>query len=203
MASTTKNQLKKALLPHLFFLRSLPKDQTDHKPQIECFLLRLFSDFLQRNDFSDLPALDSVSQTFQVWAELQSTEKIYPTKLATTIRQLKNGQHLPLLIRSQNACLLLSLPTLGTEEKEENHDYSTKSSSEKSEQSNFAVLSTFPATLPDKEVLNSLEAPTFLYPTTSVRVKFSSLLQSDCLAEQISYMDANKIKLQDESNVLV
>lgn len=198
MASQSDLQRKAQLLSPLFLLRCLPTDRSDQKLQMDCSLLRLFSDFLHCPELSKIRELDSMRQAFELWADLQSTKKIDPIKLATAIGQLKNGQHLPLLVRSQNACLLLSVPSLGTDENADTRDDRTNSSLDTSEESNGAVISTFPANLPRTF---SLKAPTFVYPTTSVRVAFSSFLQSKCLAEQISYLDEHTIEKADNNLV--
>lgn len=202
MESNTDTQQKAQMIPHLFLILRLPTDQSDNKVRIkiDCSLLRLFSDFLHGIDFSKISELESVRQAFHLWADLQSTAKIDPKKLVTALRALKKWQHLPLLVRHQNACLLLSVPSLGTEETAENREYSPNSFELTSERSKGAVISTFPASLPDNETLDSLKTPTFVYPTTSVRVAFSSLLQSDCLAEQISYLDEHTIEETNTSN---
>lgn len=57
-----------------------------------------------------------------------------------------------------------------------------------------AVISTFPASFPNSEVLAAPAGLTFEYPATSVLVAFSPLLTSESLAEQIAHLHATPIE---------
>lgn len=100
------------LVPHVFLPRRLPTEQSPDLQRHESALLRLFADFLRSPDLIDVEALEPIRQAFATWADLQAAERIDPQKLAKAIRELRVGQHLPLLIRAQNAGLLISFPTL-------------------------------------------------------------------------------------------
>lgn len=200
-------ELKKALLPHLFLLLKLPEKELHDLRRHECALLNCFSEFLDGPCLLHVPQLETARQAFRRWASIQLADKIDPQRLATTIREeLSSGGHLPLFIREQNAGLLISVPTLGklmsrppdkeaTRCKYESSKvatYKTTAASRMISDSQMAVISSFPASLPSHDVTSSIGAPTFVYPTTSVRVALSPLLQSDSLAELISYLDATK-----------
>lgn len=208
------NPLLKALLPHLFYLRRPTTDQLDSKLQlqIDSFLLDLFSNFLKDSDLSQVPELDAVREAFRLWADLQSKEHINLTNLSKTIKKLKNGQHLPLLLRAQNLCIILSVPALGIEEEAGNNGNSLAAfSSGGNSVPSRATLSTFTNIhyFSNKNIQRSknskflsqafsqnVEEQTFEreYPDTSVRVEFSSIIKSSFLAEQIFYLDKATIK---------
>ena len=195
--------IRKGLLPHLFLLLRLPEDESPDLQQQQCALLSLFSEFLKSPELLCVPQLNVARQAFGVWADLQSSERIVPERLAAAISELSGGGHVPLFIREQNAGLLISVPTLGThgiapkpsDGQVAACDRNTKAAAETTSSSRImsenltAVISTFPASLPTPEVMSSVAAPTFIYPATSVRVCFSSLLKSNVLAEQISRMN--------------
>ena len=194
--------VRKALLPHLFLLLRLPEEESPDLQHQQCALLRLFSEFLNSPELLRVSQLNVARQAFGVWAGLQSSGKIVPERLAAAINELSGGSHLPLFIREQNAGLLISVPTLGTHVIEPNPsdeqmaacDHSTRAAAETISPNRImsenvtAVISAFPASLPTPEVM-SVAAPTFIYPATSVRVCFSSLLKSNALAEQISVLN--------------
>lgn len=190
-----------SLLPHLFLLRILPVEESPDLRRQECYLLNLFSEFLKRLDLLRVPHLNSVRQAFGVWASLQSADGIDPQRLAIALNELSSGGHLPLFIRDQNAGLLISVPTLGRHPHEQatynGLSPSVKVSSLNGITSGFenptAIMSTFPASLPTLDVVKPLAAPTFVYPTTSMRVSFYSLIKYKDFAEQICSMDSTQI----------
>ena len=205
--------VQKALIPHLFLPRVLRTEQSPELPLHESTLLSLFADFLTSPAIQHIETLNCTRQAFGTWADLQSG--IDPQRLSATIRELRPGQHLPLLIRAQNAGLIISVSTLGapsnpdsneqitrphsgqqsdlqSEKTEEAHSSPTKRSKLASAIPQTAIISTFPASLPNAEVL-SAPALTFEYPSSSVRVPFSPLLTSDSLAEQIALMHVTPI----------
>ena len=194
--------VRKALLPHLFLLLRLPKEESPDLQHQQCSLLGLFSEFLKSPELIRFSQLNVARQAFGVWAGLQSSGRIVPERLAAAIIKLSGGGHLPLFIREQNAGLLISVPTFMTHGIEPNPsdeqvaacDCNTRAAAETTSPKRIiseyltAVISAFPASLPTPEVM-SMAAPTFIYPATSVRVCFSSLLKSNALAEQISLMN--------------
>ena len=207
--------VQKSLIPHLFLPRVLPTEQSPELPLHESSLLRLFTEVLASHSFQHIAALDCARQAFGTWANLQSGETIDPHRLSATIRNLRPGQHLPLFIRAQNAGLIISIPTLNAPSTPDFNEptigsHSGKRSDLQSEQMKWrnssptkrckmqsaipqtATISTFPASLPNVEVL-SAPALTFEYPASSVRVAFSPLLISDSLAEQIALMHVTPI----------
>ena len=206
--------VRKALLPHLFLLLRLPEKESPDLQHQQCALLRLFSEFLKRPEFLRVSQLNVARQAFGMWAGLQSSGRIVPERLAAAINELSGGGHLPLFIREQNAGLLISVPTLGThgikpnpsDEQVAACDRNTRAAAETISPNRImsenvtAVISAFPASLPTPEVM-SVAAPTFVYPATSVRVCFSSMLKSNALAEQISvlketnYISSVRVKL--------
>jgi hypothetical protein len=205
------NTDKKSLLPHLFLLRVLPSEESPDLKQHEFVLLKLFSNFLQKRDLQRVPELRIARQAFTEWANIQSTGSIIPKKLSEAINKLKasgSSGHLPLFIREQNSGLLISIPTFAplpddeTAECDRNitsaaADTSTKSNCLSENQT--AVISSFPASLPTTKVM-TVTTPTFIYPTTSVRVTYSSLLKSECLAEMIAHLNETKQPYATELN---
>ena len=205
--------VQNALFPHLFLLLRLPEEESPDLQHQQFALLRLFSEFLNSPELR-VSQLNMARQAFGVWAGLQSSGKIVPERLAAAINELSGGDHLPLVIREQNAGLLISVPTLGTNGIEPNLsdeqvaacDRNTRAAAETISPNRImsenvtAVISAFPASLPTPEVMSEA-APTFAYPATSVRVCFSSLLKSNALAEQISvlnetnYISSVRVKL--------
>ena len=193
--------VRQTLFPHLFLLLRLPEEDSPDLQHQQYALLRLFSDFLKSPELR-VPQLNVARQAFGVWAGLQSSGRIVPERLAAAINELSGGGHLPLFIREQNAGLLISVPTLGThgikpnpsDEQVAACDRNTRavevttSPNRIMSENLTAVISAFPASLPTSEVM-SVSAPTFIYPATSVRVCFSSLLKSNALAEQISLLN--------------
>ena len=105
---------RKALLPHLFLLVRLPEEESPDLRQEQCALLSLFAEFLKSPELLSVPQLKVAQQAFGVWADIQSSGTIDPERLAAAISGLSGGGYLPLLIREQNAGLLLSSPTFGT-----------------------------------------------------------------------------------------
>ena len=199
-------ELRKAFLPHLFLLRRLPEEESPDLRHQQCSLLSLFSEFLKSPELFRVNQLNVARQAFGEWADLQSSGRIIPERLAAAISELSiRGGHLPLFIREQNAGLLISSPTLGTFPPKPSDglaagtELNTRAASKTSLTSGVmtenltAVISTFPASLLIREVVSSVAAPTFIYPATSVRVSFSSLLKSTFLAEQISRLDETKL----------
>ena len=200
--------VRKALLPHLFLLLRLPEEESPDLRQEQCALLSLFAEFLKSPELLCVPLLNVARQAFGLWADIQSSETIDPECLAAAISGLSGGGHLPLFIREQNAGLLISAPTLGTllpkpsDEQVTAGDRNFRAAAETSStcgvQSRLsenltAVISTFPASLPITEVMFSVAAPTFVYPATSVRLSFSSLLKSTFLAKQICLLVETKL----------
>lgn len=200
---------KIALLPHLFLFRVLPdKEPSDLRLQ-ESSLLSLFSEFLKRLDLLDVPNLDSARQAFDVWASLQSQSAelgtIEPERLTTAISELQSGGHLPLFIRELNAALLISVPTFGSEPSEQTTECDNNgtrttvktsvvngNSSLSESETLTAVISTFPASLPTLDVVMPVAAPIFVYPTTSMQIPYSLLLESKEFAEQICRFDTTQ-----------
>ena len=199
-------EIRKALLPHLFLLLRLPEEESPALRQEQCALLSLFAEFLKSPELLCVPQLKVAQQTFGVWADIQSSGTIDPERLAGAISGLSGGGHLSLFIREQNAGLLISSPTLGTLLPKPSAEQvaacdlncvsaaaETSSISGVPSDNLTAVISTFPASLPTTEVMSSVAAPTFVYPATSVRVAFSSLLKSTYFAKQISCLDETKL----------
>lgn len=182
--------LKRALLPHLFFTRRLPTEQSPQLPTHEAGLLNILSNFLD-DCLPELPIdpFACVRETFDRWAHVQSGDALDPVLLHRTISALSAGQYLPLFVRAQNAGLLLSvvwkivLPPPSKSTKDEVQF--TGIQHERQEQL-CAVLSTFPASLPNEEVMSATGELTCVYPATSVRVECSPLLRSIDLAQQIA-----------------
>lgn len=196
-----------SLLHDLFLLRNLPEEECPDLRRQECYLLNLFSEFLTRLDLLRVPHLNSVRQAFGVWASLQSAEGIEPQRLARAIHELSSGGHLPLFIRDQNAGLLISVDTLGSQPHEQTNGCNNGDKAYTEVLNTFvsetltAVISTFPASLPTHDVSLPAAPPTFLYPTTSVRVLLSSILTSD-FAGQICLLDAMQHNFTEVSEIL-
>ena len=199
-------ELRKALLPDLFLLLRLPEEESRALRQEQCALLSLFVEFLKSPELLRVPQLKVVQLAFGVWADIQSSGTIDPERLAKAISGLSGGGHLPLFIREQNAGLLISSPTLGTLPPKPSAEQvaacdrnsvsaaaEASSTSGVSSENLTAVISTFPSSLPTTEVMCSVAAPTFVYPATSVRVAFSSLLKSTYFAKQIACLDETKL----------
>ena len=194
--------IRQALLPHLFLLLRLPKWESRDLQYQQCALLSLFSEFLKSPELLRVSQLNVARQAFGVWAGLQSSGSIVPERLAAAINELSGGGHLPLFIGKQNAGLLISVPTLGTHGIEPNPsdeqvaacDRNTRAAAETTSPNRImsenltAVISAFPASLRTPEVM-SVATPIFIYPATSVRVSFSSLLKSNALAKQICLLN--------------
>ena len=195
-------ELRKALLPHLFLLLRLPEWESPLRKK-QCALLSLFVEFLKSPELLRVPQLKVARQAFGLWADIQSSGTIVPECLAAAISGLSGGGHLPLFIREQNAGLLISAPTLGTlppkPSAEQVAACDRNCASAAAETSGVpsenltAVISTFPASLLTTEVMFSEAAATFVYPVTSVRLSFSSLLKSTFLAKQICLLDKRKL----------
>ena len=203
-------ELRKSLLPHLFLLLRLPAEESPVLRE-QCALLNLFSEFLKSPELLQVQQLNVARQAFGVWADLQSSGRIVPECLGAAISGLSRGGHLPLFIREQNAGLLISSPTLGTDQTNTSEEQVAGSKlhtrgfrrlfsgvaatlANRVKSANLtAVISTFPLSLPTHQVVSSVAAPTFIYPATSVSVPFSSLLKSNFLAEEISRLDEIKL----------
>lgn len=197
-------EITKDLLPHLFLLIKLPEEECADLRLQECALLNLLAEFLKIQELLRVPQLETARRAFILWASLQSTETIVPEDIARAIKELSSGGHLPLFIREQNAGLLVSVPTLGTLDPlldnraiDSQTQRGTQTAPEETWNGFFdepptAVISTFPTSLPTPDVMSSVAAPSFVYPTTSVRVDFNSLLQSKFLAEFICLLDSTK-----------
>ena len=205
MQSDIDMSIRKALLPHLFLLFRLPEKESPDLRQEQCALLCLFAEFLKSPELLSVPQLNVARQAFGLWADIQSSGTIDPECLAAAISGLSGGGHLPLFICEQNAGILISSPTLGTllpkpsDEQVTTGDHNIRAAAETSStcevpsENLTAVISTFPASLPTTEVMCSVAAPTFVYPATSVRLSFSSLLKSTLLAKQICLLDKTKL----------
>lgn len=181
-------EITQELLPHLFLLLKLPEEESPQLKALECSLLRLFSDFLQEfleSQLGILPELNAVRQAFVLWASLQSTEETDRNRLEEAIHSLSSGGHLALFIRERNAGLLISVPTLAP------HSQQTGGT---------ATISTIAASLATPVVMSSVAAPTVVYPTTSVRLDFTRLLQSHFILELFSLMDRTT---QDVAEVIL
>ena len=215
--------VQKALIPHLFLPRVLPTEQSPELPLHENTLLRLFADVLVSPAFRHISALNCARQAFGTWADLQWGETIDPQRLSATIRELRPGQHLPLLIREQNAGLIISVPKIGapstlanSANSESDGPISRSHSGDRSDpQSESTGATESNSSPPNRRKLLSadpqsvtistfpaslpnaavLSAPalTFEYPSSSVRVPFSLLLTSGSLAEQIALMHVTSI----------
>ena len=190
-------ELRKALLPHLFLLLRLPEKESPELQLQQCALLSLFAEFLNGPELSRVPQLNVARQAFGVWADLQSSGRIVPERLAAAIRELSGGGHLPLFIRELNVGLLISAPTLGTHQHKHSDeqlaacDCNSKAAAATSfanrviSENPSAVISTFPASIPTHLVIFSETAPNFVYPAASVRISFSLLLKSTNFAVQV------------------
>ena len=208
--------IRKALLPHLFFLLRLPEEESPELQLQQCVLLSLFAKFLNGPELSRVPQLNVARQAFCLWADLQSSGRIDPERLAAAIRELSGGGHLPLFIRELNVGILISAPTLGTHQHEHSGeqlaacDRNSRAAAAAatsfanrviSENSSF-VISTFPASIPTDLVISSETAPNFVYPAASVRVSFSSLLKSTNFAVQVYLKEAKRISSSERLNMI-
>ena len=198
-------ELRKALLPHLFLLLCLPEEESPELQLQQCALLSLFAEFLKKPELCRVPQLNVARQAFGVWADLQSSGRIDPERLAAAIRKLSDGGHLPLFIRELNVGLLISEPTLGTHQHEHSDEQlaacdrnsraaaSTLFANRVISENPSAVISTFPASIPTHLVISSVTAPIFVYPAASLRMSFSSLLKSTNFADQVHLKEAKRI----------
>lgn len=218
---------KQLLLPHLFFFRHLLTEQSPDIPHHESYLLSLISDFLtERSNEQLLKSLECASKAFERWTQIQSADSIDPVLLCQKISELRDGNYLPLFVRAQNAGLLLSLVC---ERNSVESRSSVKCRSESSEvtltsaddcksavmaaaasaslksedltrQHLYAVLSTFPESLPNKEVLTAPGELTCVYPATSVRIERSQLLCSLEFAKQLAVLHRTRFSAASASS---
>ena len=207
-------ELRKALLPHLFLLLRLPNKESPELQLQQCALLSRFAEFLKRPELSRVPQLNVARQAFGMWADLQSSGRIVPERLAAAISELSGGGHLPLFIRELNVGLLISTPTLGTHQNEHSDkilatcDPNSKAAAATSfanrgiSENPSAVISTFPASIPTRLVISSVTAPNFVYPAASVRVSLSSLLKSTHFAVQVHLKEAKRISSSERLNMI-
>ena len=144
-------------------------------------------------------------QAFGVWADLQSSGRIDPERLAAAIRELSGGGHLPLFIRELNVGLLISAPTLGTHQNEHLDEQlaaydqnsraaiATSFANKDIFDNSSSVISTFPASISTHLVISSVTATApkvYEYPAASVRVSFSSLINSANFGVQVHLKEA-------------
>ena len=180
----------------------------------QCALLSLFAEFLKRPELCRVPQLSVARQAFGVWADLQSSGRIDPERLAAAIRELSGGGHLPLFIQELNVGLLIFAPTLGTHQHEHSDeqltacDFNSRAAAATSfanrviSENQSAVISTFPASIPTHLVISSVAALNFVYPAASVRVSFSSLLKSTNFKVQVHLKEAKRISSSERLNMI-
>ena len=202
------------LLPHLFLLLRLPEEESPEFQLQQCALLSFFAEFLKRPELCGVPQLNVAQRAFGMWADLQSSGRIDPERLAAAIRELSGGGHLPLFIRELNVGLLISAPTLGTYQHEHSDEQlaacdrnsraaaATSFANRVISENPSAVISTFPASIPKHLVISSVTAPNFVYPATSVRVSFSSLVKSTNFAVQVHLKEAKRISSSERLNMI-
>ena len=178
------------IIPHLFLLRELPIKS--NSINLEYFIIRFVNQILHTLSGKEL---QTVQHAFAKWSELQTDDTLDAARLQEAIATLGPGEHLPIYVRSQNACLIISrLPA--------NPSPSTSSTSASAtvssyEMSNFStnkteiesvdgiVFSTFTPALSSKQVAEAEGELLCNYPQLSIRVKRSPLLLSKVFAEQI------------------
>lgn len=175
------------MIPHLFLLRELP---TELSPaESDYCLIQLLNHVLQAFSGWELSHLQAVQRAFATWAKLQTEDTLDAAKLQEAIVALGPGEHLPLYVRAQNACLILSrLPSNRSPSSAiaTTHWSNSSTSQSEIESADGIVFSTFVPALSSKQVVEAEGDLLCNYPQTSIRVKRSSLLVSKEFAEQIA-----------------
>ena len=124
-----------------------------------------------------ISSLEGVEAAFKKWRHLHSQCSLDPTHLQETIENLQRGEFLPLYISNQNAGLIIEYLATSQTDGCENTDSGSE---------NSISISTFPAALPSKTVLTSMNGCLLEYPEFSVLVERSDLLLSKEFSKQIS-----------------
>ena len=193
----------KDLINHVFLPRKLPDEESPFIAEHESRLLALFSKSIHEfivdlrkyianldegEDFRILSSLDAVDEAYQKWSHLQSQSSLDPTILQHAIQKLQPGEFLALYIRKQNAGLIIEY--LANSQREAATATNPVESS-----GNVISISTFPASLPSKTVVTSINGCLMEYPETSVLVEKSALLLSNEFSKQISALTADMCPL--------
>lgn len=178
------------IIPHLFLLRELPVQLSSIKS--EYFIIHLINQVLHTLSGRELQA---VQHAFKTWSELQTEDALDAARLQMSIVALGPGKHLPLYVRAQNACLILSrLPTNPSPSTSSTTTSATASSTQMSNSNtpqpkigsaDGIVFSTFAPALPTKQLAEAEGELLCNYPQTSIRVERSSLFLSKEFAQQI------------------
>ena len=186
------------IIPHLFLLRELPSQSSPSEFSAYCFI-SLVNRVLESLISSGLARVHSVQRSFATWSDLQTEDAVGAldaAKLQAAVVALGPGDHLPLYVRAQNACLIFSrLPsdlspsTSSTSASATASIPQTSNSCSDQPQMRSAddmVFSTFAPALTSKQVVDAGGELLCSYPQTSIRVERSSLLLSKTFAEQVA-----------------
>ena len=179
------------IIPHLFLLRELPVQLSPIES--DYCIIHLVNQALLAFSGRELPRFQAVQRAFATWSELQKENALDAARLQEAILALGPGEHLPLYLRAQNACLVLSrlpshlLPssTISTAAFS-SHSSNSSTSQPEIETADGIVLSTFAPAIPSKQVVEAEGELLCNYPQSSIQVKRSSLLLSKAFAEQIA-----------------
>ena len=179
------------IIPHLFLLRELPSKLSSTEP--DYCIIALVNNVLESLGRSGLARFQSAQRAFATWSKLQTEDALDAARLQKAIVALGPGDHLPLYLRAQNACLILSrlpahlLPssTISTTACS-SHSRNSSTSQPEIESADGIVLSTFAPAIPSKQVVEAEGELLCNYPQSSIQVKRSSLLLSKAFAEQIA-----------------
>jgi hypothetical protein len=180
----------KQLIPHVFLPLQLP-GSLENLEGAECELLLKFTDTLTHflSNYPHLPKeiLTTTVLTFNTWAAVQAQEDPDPKLISQCLQELDYGQSFALYIRAQNAGLLISVPHAPPESHINGNGHGDCREREE------VYLSTFPASQKSNHITGARRDLAGIFPTTSVTVPRSRILESSIFAKHLSLLTSESL----------